>query len=204
MSDDEQRPFSITHIFEDDFASVDASISVYHSALVRGEPFAFTRTVTTLGSITYVMQAGNSEELWTILLIKLDWNRLKLWITVPQKITVNSEALLPHHILNGLMSHRDIQRTEPLSPPITFEDGVTFEDGAANISDLIRITNKKGGRPKSNDNTWIREQVALGANRSEVFATYLQRQHINLEDKAAVDRARARFKQALRRSKGTK
>ncbi len=55
------------------------------------------------------------------------------------------------------------------------------------------------GRPRTSVNTWARQQIQQGRERSEVFADYLQMQQVDVEDEFEVEKARDRFRKAINR-----
>jgi hypothetical protein len=114
-------------------------------------------------------------------------------------------------IFIGWLNKDQLRMIEALEEQVREEDEIDAlwrprdENTVKELSQHIRPNGASQiGRPRATDNEWIRQQIQQGQEREHVFAEYLQRQEVDIEDQDAIERARDRFRKALRRTEGKK
>jgi hypothetical protein len=84
------------------------------------------------------------------------------------------------------------------------EKVLNLDQGIQQLASVFPRAEKTIGRPVAELNEWARQEIASGRNREEVFNEYLERQDVDEDDEFKLEKARDRFRKAIRRKEGNK
>lgn len=200
MSEEETKPIKeftgFNHVFEDDFNAVDASMFRWYVQFDNILNLKFYRSQFTTGSVQYYLNSDD-KLMWTMEIHKIDAYRVRLFIHLPPNTTREDVGLTAESLAAGFLGWRAIDRNRPTDSPIMLD---TVTDILKNIHTEVAGP----GRPISDTNQWLRNQIAKGHNPNQLFPEYLERKGIKPSNKAAREKARESFRQAVRRATRTK
>ena len=175
------------------------------------------RLQVTIGSVMYEVKLRiNSDTLialGTIFIYMLDERLTSIETEVnghlPEQVFSGAASTINTFVsiaIGELMDRRTaaLERIETLGHPIVPHGRMSEEDIDAFLSAFPQPSQKPLGRRPNEDNQWARGEIQKGRDRAEVFAEYLNRQEVDRDDVDEVEKARDRFRKALRRKEGNK
>jgi len=200
------------------FAVVDAGLWECFITQKLVSFLATKRQRMTIGSSRYILTWREGTDNFAEIQIRTLGEKVTHIAIIPGTFARQNDLDEPNGIVTatldifiGWLNKDQLRMMEALDEQVRAEDEIDAlwrprdENTVKELSQHIRPNGASQiGRPRATDNEWVRQQIHQGQERDEVFTEYLRRQDVDVDDQDAIERAKDRFRKALRRREGNK